>query len=1039
MSSFFVKRKYLVVAIWLVLAIALSFLSPSLSSLVEEKGTLKLPLSTQVMKAEQIQLDHDMDPKNKKSFAIVFYSNETLSDSDKDAVKDVASNLEDNKDSIGLVSVSNSIDEPALKNTLESKDGKTILLSGTLNIKDKNLTTLYKELQSLSKVDGLDRIVTGKIFVDEQANLQNEEGLKKGIIIAGILALVASVLITRKPLVVVSAVVLTLVNYLVSASLYSLLVDNGQLPITNIAPLTLGLFSFLLSIIATFSLYYRYAGILFTQKSNEHSLIFALSNKQYSLLVSHAVFTLLSIGLLNTTFQITKSLSALIVLGVVSYLASITFLPSLFAVFGKTLSIPNGKTTGFVGWQNWNSLVVRRGGIFTLVALIIIAPIVGLYQQKIAYSTVDGLPNEDAAKGSRLVAKEFGEGKSTPLKLVIENTVPWNTVTGMTTIEALSRSLSQMDGVESVRSASRPFSSELDPLMLVTQAATLKDGIGKGNDGVNQIREGLQGAKDELENSSPKLKEATDGIDQLVTGTTKLETGVGKLEDGLSQIENGLRKGSVGAGQLHDGLGTAKDSTKKLIAGSKELLTGYKTIEKNFKTLYNGVSDIKMNLAKIQAGIQGSQQLAAGLGKKYPEITSDTYYKELQGTLKLLDDSLTEFITKVGTAEHGAGLLLAGLEKANAGMGQVVDGQTKLVAGLEKLYAGMGELENGIERAADGQSLVLKNVPQVTNGLGQLKDGQVQLGDGIGLFVDKVGELKDGLGQTVGGLNQIYDGLNSAQGYLGGLTTSFNPSLTGWYLPEEALSKPEFQKIFDNYMSKDSLVTTLDVTFETTPISNEGTNLVDQARKTALKSLKDQGLEAANLALAEDPSTVYSLKPIITDDLKWLITYSLIATVLLLTIAYRNIFYSIISIGAAAIVYITGNAFAEQVFIRHYDQLGLKFLVPIFAIYLVFALACTLLAHLYVNSSSDTEEKEALLAGNIASMFAVGVVGSAIFAGLLFSSSYLFVQSALASLVGFIGLTFLVIPVLYPIFSSKLFTTNKSHTQVVENNVTLSE
>ncbi|WP_146024910.1 hypothetical protein, partial [Pseudomonas sp. FW305-BF6] len=91
---------------------------------------------------------------------------------------------------------------------------------------------------------------------------------------------------------------------------------------------------------------------------------------------------------------------------------------------------------------------------------------------------------------------------------------------------------------------------------------------------------------------------------------------------------------------------------------------------------------------------------------------------ELQGTLKLLDDSLSEFITKVGTAEHGAGLLLAGLEKANAGMGQVVNGQTQLVAGLEKLYAGMGELENGIERAADGQSLVLKNVPQVTDGLG---------------------------------------------------------------------------------------------------------------------------------------------------------------------------------------------------------------------------------------------------------------------------------------------------------------------------------
>lgn len=1033
--SFFVKKKYLVLAIWLVIAVALSFLSPSLSSLVEEKGTLKLPESTQVMKAEKLQQKHGMDPKHTKSFGIVYHKNSELSESDKEAVKDVAGKLEDHKDQIGLLSIANSIDEPRLKETLETKDGKTILLSGTLNIKGKNLSSLYDELKSLSKVNGLERYVSGKVFVDEQANTQNEEGLKKGILIAGIAALVASLFITRKPFVVLSALLLTVINYLVSASIYSLLVDNGTLPITNIAPLALGLFAFLLSLTATFSVYYRYAGILSSQKMNEHSFISAFTSKHTHLLVSHLVFTLLSIGLINTTFQITKSLSALVVLGIVSYLVSTSFMPSLFAIFGNLLSAPNSKQASFIKWQNWNSLVVRRSGIFTLVSVLIIAPIVGLYHQKIAYSTVDGLPNEDAAKGSRLIGKEFGAGKTTPLRLVIESTVPWNTAAGMTTIEALSRSLSQMDGVESVRSASRPFSSELDPLMLVTQAATLKDGIGKGNDGVNQIREGLSGAKDELEKSSPKLKQATDGIDKLIDGTSQLQGGVGKLENGLSQIEAGLRKGTVGAGQLHDGLGTAKDSTKKLLAGSTQLLAGYKEIEKNFKLLSSGVGDIKINLAKVQGGIQASQQLTSGLGKKYPEITSDALYTQLQGTLNLLNTSLTEFISKVGEAEKGAGLLLAGLEKANAGMGQVVDGQTKLVAGLQQLYDGMGQLESGIKRAADGQSLVLDNVPKVTDGLGQLKDGQTQLGDGIGLFVDKVGELKDGLGKTVNGLNQIYDGLNQAQGYLGGLSTSVNPSLAGWYLPEDALSNPDFTKIFDTYMSKDMSVTTIDVTFTKTPISTEGTNLVDQARKTALKSLKDQSLESAKLALADDPSTVYSLKPIITKDVKWLLTYSLIVTIVLLTIAYRNVFYSLIALGGAAIVYLFGNGLAEQVFIRNYDQLGLKFLIPMFTIYIIFTMAVTILAHLYTSPSIEDHEQQ--LSSNIASMFAVGFVTSVIFAGLLFCSSYLFVQTALAAFSGYMLFTFIIIPVLYPVFASKLFTTNSSHNSAVDHSVSL--
>jgi RND superfamily putative drug exporter len=875
----------------------------------------------------------------------------------------------------------------------------------------------------------MERYVSGTIFVDEQANKQNEAGLKKGIIIAVIAATIIALLVTRKLFVVLSVYVMTVLNFIVSASIYSLFVDNGTLPITNVTPLALGIGSFLLSILSVFGLYYRAASIFSANKSNEASFILALQEKHYSLLVSHLVFAALSFGLTFTTFQITKSLSVLAVLGVVSYLISVTFLPALFSIFGKLLSFPGAKSSTFAGWQKWNSAITKRGGIFVLIAFVVAAPLVGFYKQAVAYSTADGLPNTDAAKGSRVIANEFGEGVTTPLKIVIENSNGWNSVAGMTSIEALSRSLSHIDGVKSIRSATRPFSSELDPLMLVSQATTLKDGLGKGNDGVNQIREGLQGAKDQLESNAPKLKQATDGIDQLINGTTKLQTGMGKLEGGLSQIEAGLRKGSVGAKQLHDGLGIAKDSTKKLLAGSKQLLAGYQTIESNFSLLTSGVAEIKSNLAKIQRIVQGSQELTSGIGQKYPNVASDQLYLQLQGTLTLLNSSLTAFISKVGEAEKGASLLSAGLKKANGGMKQVVDGQTALIAGLTKLYVGMGQLQNGITRAADGESLVLSNIPKVTDGLGQLKGGQTQLGDGIGLFVDKVGELQDGLGKAVGGLTQIHDGLNNAQGYLTNLSKSVNPSLAGWYLPEEALSKPEFNKIYDNYMSEDRNVTFVYVTFDKSPLSNKGATLVDQVYKTTNKSLEDQGITNAKTAVSDDPATVYSLKPIISKDIKWLLEYSLIVAFLLLALAYRNVYFAIITVVGAGLAYVVGLAASEEIFMDQYGQIGLKFLVPVFTLNLVFTLSCSVLAQLY---KTNHEEPAQFFASNIASMFAVSMTVLATFVGLLFSESYLFVQVALASTVGLVALGLCIIPILYPIFAKKLL--NDSVEETVHSN-----
>ena len=192
--------------------------------------------------------------------------------------------------------------------------------------------------------------------------------------------------------------------------------------------------------------------------------------------------------------------------------------------------------------------------------------------------------------------------------------------------------------------------------------------------GLEGIRTGLTNAGCNLANpTNPAnpcgIKEiatlVSGGIDQLVAGISSqlgsvlgtANTGAGELADGIATAADGVEQLNTGAGQLADGLDqvaakvpTAVDGSQQLTAGSKKLAKGANKLAAGLQDkLAPGATQLSDGLAGLQAAVDGSGQIADGLGQAKAgneKIVDGAGQLSTKGTKKLVeagDETSKEF------------------------------------------------------------------------------------------------------------------------------------------------------------------------------------------------------------------------------------------------------------------------------------------------------------------------------------------------------------------------------------------------------------
>lgn len=938
------KLRWLVLVLWIAAAVGLMLAAPPMEDLVREKGQITVPDGYSSSIANELAKDIGGGESGSKGMTTVavFHKEDGLGQSDLDEIQNGLDRLKQGGDALGVTSVMTHFDVPELESQMVAENGNTVLALVYVELGGREAAEvrdgIYGELSEVSS----DHYLTGNWLIGEDVIQSSQEGLKKTEYITVGFILVILFLVFRSAAAPFVPLLAVGFSYLVSQSVVAFLVEYMNFPLSNFTQIFMVAILFGIGTDYCILLISRYKEELAHRGDRVEAIVHTYSTAGRTVLFSGLAVLVGFASIGFSTFVLYRSAVAVAVGIVILLLALFTLVPVFLAMLGGALFWPSkGKLEHKPSklWGTVGSFSLKRPLWALVILAVIIVPFLAAYKGNISFNSLDEIGDKyDSVKGFNIIADEFGPGETLPTNVIVKSPVPLDSSEGLAAVESISRELSKVEGVQAVRSATRPTGEVLDDFLVSGQVVTLDDGIGQSGDGLNQIKDGLAEASAALSDNAPKLEEAVGGAERLTVGTNELRTGIQQLSTGLKAIQQGLNDGSAGAEELLEGLKQAQISAEQLAGASAALLDGYKELGGGLAGLSGGYLAIAEEQAKLADGLEGVAAGFASLQESYPGLAEDPVYQQSLTVLGGLQQGAVALGGELDKLNAGLAGASTGLTQANTGLEQAAGGTSALAGGLGELAKGLAELQTGISKAAAGQGQIVGQLPSVENGLTQLVDGQNQLTSGFATLGDQLGELTSGLDQSVDGLSQVTSGLSSAGQYLQGLASSPSKEMTGWYIPEEAISDEAFQSALEVYMSGDRQTAQFDVIFESNPYSQDTMAEMESLEAAVARALQGTPYAGGEMAIGGVSSMNHDLDVISNADYTRTAVLMLIGITIILIVLFRSLIIPAYVVLSLIITFYTSMALTEVVFVRILGLSGISWAVPFFGFVMLVAL-----------------------------------------------------------------------------------------------------
>lgn len=963
------KARWIVLVIWLVAAVGLFLTAPSMSDLVREKGGIAVPEGYTSTEASAIlsELAAQEGGAEGTTIALVFHNPDGLTAEEKEQAKQAVDAIEKDKKNLHVTAILSPFDQPELEDQMISENGQTILVSLTAEVAEGEAADVQSGLETTLAPYEVGHYLTGQSLINEDTVRSSEEGLKKSEYITVVFILLILVLVFRSVVAPFVPLLTVGLSYIVSQSIVSFLVDRFDFPLSN--------FTQIFMVAVMFGIGTDYCILLISRFKEEmghtdnkwDAIVETYRTAGRTVIVSGIAVLVgfAAIGL--SQFMLYRSAVAVAVGIAVMLLAMVTIVPFFMTVLGQKMFWPSRKAMGHSENRLWGwagKFSIKRPWAAMLIVLAVSLPFLLTSSGKLSFNSLEEVPGSyESVQGFNIIADSFGAGQAMPAKIVIKNDQAMDNAEYVAIAERISREVLKVDGVDSVRSASRPTGEALEDFSVADQAGTLKDGLGEANDGLIKIQDGLADASKQMSDNAPQIEEAASGADRLVSGTEDLKAGVTQLGDGLTQIEDGIRSGATGAGDLQAGLAQMKASAQQLADAHAQLLAGYQQVGTGLTALDGGLSQIGDQLNAVSGALASVQGSFGSLEQKFPALLQDQDYLTIRGTVTQTGQGTAALAEAFGQLQGQVSQVSAGIGQANQGYAQALDGQNQLTGGFDQLIAGIEQLQSGLNQAADGQGQIVDQVPALTDGLDQLQDGQEQIGQGFRDLAGQLTQLTDGLDQSVNGLKQVGDGLGSAEDYLTQLQENSDSELGGWFLPKEALENEDFQQVFDTYMSKDRKIMTLDVVLSDNPYSAEALANMDDIRAAVDRGTQGTALEQADIAISGVTSTFADLQTVSNADYNRTVYLMMGGILIILILLLRSIIMPLYLMLSLFVTYYAAIGVTEAIFVHMLGYSGITWTTPFFGFVMLIALGVDYSIFLMdrFNENRDLDPREAIV------------------------------------------------------------------------------
>ena len=676
----------------------------------------------------------------------------------------------------------------------------------------------------------------------------------------------------------------------------------------------------------------------------------------------------------------TVGVSSAIGIGV-AFLAAVTLLPAILALAGPRGWVKPRRELTARFWRRSGIRIVRRPRahlVASVLVLIILASCAGLVRYN--YDDRKALrPSAPSSIGYAALDRHFPVNQSIPEYILVQSPHDLRTPRALADLEQMADRVSQLPNIAVVSGITRPTGNVPEQFRATYQAGAIGT---------------------VLANGSTLINDHTGDLNRLAEGAAKLADNLGDVRGQVSLLATSIQG-------LIDAFTTMRtqyggDALVKEVDIAAKLVDHVNSLGNSMGWNFSAVKDMFGWIGPVLAALQGN-----------PVCDADESCSATRGQFQRL----------VGARDQGD---LDAINDLIRQLQTFPDRQT-LNASIVRLRAAFA------------------NVAKVMHSMGMDQPGGLQtnldsLQDRAGRFAGGSRQVADAVAQLVDQVKQLGAGLSESAAFLLSLKhDASQPAMAGFNIPSQLLHLEEFQKAAKVFISPDGHSVRYLVQTKLNPFSAEAMDQVNAITATARGAQPNTALSDASISMAGYTVSLKDTRDYYQHDIRFIIAVTLVVVLLTLIALLRAIVAPLYLVASVVISYLSAVGIGMLFFQVVLGQ-QLHWSVPPLAFVVLVAVGADY--NMLLVSRMRDESPHSMRYGIIRTLSstggvitAAGLIFAASMCGLLFSSVGTVIQGGFVIGVGILLDTFLVRTITVPAVAALVGRANWWPSQVSRNGV----
>ena len=986
LADFVVRWPWVVIAVWVAIAVALPLTLPSLGEMAQKHPLAILPSDAPSSVTARKMTEAFHESGSEDLLLVVLTDDKGLSPADEAVYRKLVGALR--QDTRDVLMLQDFVSMPPLRSIVTSKDDKAwVLPVGVAG--ELGTPRSYAAFNQIGEI--VKHVVAGTPLT---ANLTGPAATVADLTVAGDrdrmpIELAIAVLVLIVLLVVYrSAVTMLLPLITIGLSLViaqALVAGFSQLMGAGVSNQSIVFLSAIMAGAGTdyavflISRYHDYLRLDADVDQAVKRAMFSIG-KVIAASASTVGITFLVISFAQMGIFKTVGVSSAIGVGV-AFLAAVTLLPAILVLTGRRGWVKPRRELTARFWRRSGIRIVRRPKAHLVASALVLAILAGC-AGLVHYNYDDRKALQSSAPSSigyTALDRHFPVNQSIPEFILIQSPHDLRTPQALADLEQMADRVSQLPNIAVISGITRPTGNVPEQFRATYQAGAIGTFLAGG---------------------STLINDRTNDLNRLVDGAGTLADNLGDVRGQVSQLAASVQS-------LTDSMSSMKNQY------------GGDTLVKEVDTAAKLVDHVNSLSNAMGWNYSAGKNMFAWIG---PVLTA------LQGNPVCdVDESCS--------ATRGAFERLVG-ERDQEDLDAINDlaGQLQSFPDKESLNASVDRLRGA-----------LANLTKVMQSMGMDQPGGLQanlatLQDGANQFAGGSRQVADAVAQLVDQVKQMGAGLSEAATFLLSLKhDAAQPAMAGFNIPAQLLHLDEFQKAAKVFISSDGRSVRYLVQTKLNPFSTEAMDQVNAISATARGAQPNTALADATVSMAGFTVGLKDTRDYYQHDIRFIIAVTLIVVLLTLIALLRAVVAPLYLVASVIISYLSAVGIGALVFQFILGQ-QLHWSVPPLAFVVLVAVGADY--NMLLVSRMRDESPHSMRYGIIRTLSstggvitAAGLIFAASMCGLLFSSVGTVIQGGFVIGVGILLDTFLVRTITVPAVAALVGRANWWPSQVSRNRV----